>query len=148
MGLESTIFIVKRLWIHYLFHWDPLFVSRINYDIAINFANSIWIRYFSRIYYLIRDFICINNLFRERTWINYFYREFTMNLLFFANSLSISQIHCISTICFGNSLSISRIHCISTIFFADSLWINFLFRLHYLIHYKYASCFSNSLYTH
>ena len=78
------------------FSGNSYFVSRIHYKFSIFFVNSIWIPYF--------------------------FREITMDLLFFRFDVENSDF-------FANWLCIHRLLGEITIFSANILWIHYLFRL-------------------
>ena len=132
--------ILKSLCYHYRFlnfTMNSLSLSRIHLESMFHYEFTICFAYF--------------------LWIHHLLRDFTMNLLY------ISGIHFEYTICFAyflwihhltiNLLSFSRNHCEFTFFFENPLLMKYLFRdislnslFVWVIHYRIAVCFLNSLY--
>ena len=116
------IFFAISFWIHYLFReftgnlWSS---SRIQYmlsELSMNSLSSLNSLSFSQNDYLFRlrftIFFTLDSIFtRKSLWMHYLYGEINIFTIWFAISLSFSQIHLKSII-----------------FFAFSLWIHYLFR--------------------
>ena len=144
----SRFYYYFTIWIHHLNSW---YVSRIDFEFSIVFANSLLIHFLSLILYkfttyfttllytlnpqshswfyyeftITKNSLCIHYLLHDFTRNSWFVREFTLNPLFFSrNYYELTIFFAISLL---NHNLIPEIT-MNTLFFAESIWFHSLLR--------------------